>query len=53
MLLLHDNKVIQKIPRRCIQSDSDFYVAQTKFIERLSLPDEEITIKGELKRLLY
>jgi|GEM_PF-7013382 len=27
MLLLHDNKVIQKIPRRCIQSDSSFYVA--------------------------
>src|SRR5690606_26005939 len=39
------------IPHKAVykRSDGSFYVAQTKFIELFSLPDEQITIEGELE----
>ncbi len=39
------------IPRKAVykRSDGSFYVAQTKFIELFSRPDEQITIEGELE----
>ncbi|TYR35824.1 AhpC/TSA family protein [Sphingobacterium phlebotomi] len=39
------------IPHKAVytRSDGGFYIAQTKFIELFSLPDEQINIEGELE----